>query len=450
VPDECAPLDATCKIGDAISSLAGSFFEKLTTDVAESAVEALTASMTWWIGTPSVDPNSEAVKTLNKYTIPIIAIVLVGSILNQAIRMMITRRADPGLNVALGLIRYAVVNAVALTLLATALTAGDEFSTYLIADSSRQFTEQMALVLTTMSKQQIFLVFLLSLIALILSLIQWVLLFFRQAGILVLAVLIPLAASGSINESTKPWFNRMLPWLISLVLYKPIAALIYAIGFTFMGEGQDFATIMTGLVVLVLAVVAMPAMMRFFAWSQTAITTGTSSGAALAGVASGAASLSALQASRTMDSTGPGTGPRSNGSSSGSNGAAPTGSGPAGGGGGTGVGSWAGGNGNGSGALTGGGQNGAPGATGSAGPAGTAGGTGAGGAPGAGGATAAGAGAGGGAGGGAAATGAAGGAAAAAGPATAAAAAAAAAARMASGSATAASNAFTPPEGDQR
>src|SRR5205085_2693041 len=85
-----------------------------------------------------------------------------------------------------------------------------------------------------------------------------------------LAALLPLAASGSINESTKPWLNRMLPWLLTLVLYRPMAALIYMIGFTFLGTGNDVTTVMTGLMVLVLAVVAMPAMMRFFSWAGAA------------------------------------------------------------------------------------------------------------------------------------------------------------------------------------
>jgi type IV secretion system protein TrbL len=147
--------------------------------------------------------------------------------------------------------------------------------------------------------------------------------FIRQAGILVLAALLPLAASGSINESTKPWLNRMLPWLLTLVLYRPMAALIYMIGFTFLGTGNDVTTVMTGLMVLVLAVVAMPAMMRFFSWAGVSVTGG--GGAAMAG-AIGAASLigatsrtPANQHANYIDLYGPG-----------SRGGPPPGAGPAG------------------------------------------------------------------------------------------------------------------------
>jgi hypothetical protein len=108
----------------------------------------------------------------------------------------------------------------------------------------------------------------------LLGAVQWVLGFVRQAGILVLAALLPLAASGSVNESTKPWLNRMPPWLLTLVLYRPMAALIYMIGFTFLGTSNDVTTVMTGLMVLVLAVIAMPAMMRFFSWAGVSVTGG--------------------------------------------------------------------------------------------------------------------------------------------------------------------------------
>jgi type IV secretion system protein TrbL len=60
------------------------------------------------------------------------------------------------------------------------------------------------------------------------------------------------------------------------------------IGFTFLGAANDVTTVMTGLMVLVLAVVAMPAMMRFFSWAGVSVTGG--GGAAMAG-AIGAASL---------------------------------------------------------------------------------------------------------------------------------------------------------------
>ncbi|MGH3672678.1 MAG: hypothetical protein ACRDSH_18935, partial [Pseudonocardiaceae bacterium] len=245
-------------------------------------------SFTWWIRTSSVDPQTPAVAAAQAYTLPLIALVLMGSVLVQAIRMTVSRKRDPALNVGIGLVRYFVVATVGLVVLAGALKAADDFSAWVVGQTMTDFSTRMKAVLTPVVITNPFSLLAMGGLGYLLGAVQWVLGFIRQAGILVLAALLPLAASGSINESTKPWLNRMLPWLLTLVLYRPMAALIYMIGFTFLGAANDVTTVMTGLMVLVLAVIAMPAMMRFFSWAGVSMTGG--GGAAMAG-AIGAASL---------------------------------------------------------------------------------------------------------------------------------------------------------------
>ena len=145
--------------------------------------------------------------------------------------------------------------------------------------------------------------------ALLLGAVQWLLGLLREGGILVFAAVIPLAAAGGMNEATKPMLPRIISPLAALVFYKPIAAIIYTIGFALIGTGQDLSTIFTGLVVLVLASVAMPAMMRFFAFTQVQMSSGSGVSGALAAGATGAASLAMLRgaAGGSMTTSGPGT-----------------------------------------------------------------------------------------------------------------------------------------------
>jgi hypothetical protein len=237
--------------------------------------------------------------------------------------MTLSRKRDPALNVGVGLVRYFVVATVGLVALAGAVKAADDFAVWVVGQTMVDFSTRMKAVLTPEVITNPFSLLVMGGLGYLFGAVQWVLGFIRQAGILVLAALLPLAASGSINESTKPWLNRMLPWLLTLVLYRPMAALIYMIGFTFLGTGNDVTTVMTGLMVLVLAVVAMPAMMRFFSWAGVSVTGG--GGAAMAG-AIGAASLigatsraPANQHANYIDLHGPG-----------SRGGPPPGAGPAG------------------------------------------------------------------------------------------------------------------------
>lgn len=313
-------------ICDGIASVTKGAFEQIAESAAGAAGQMIVDSLTWWVRTPSVDPQNPAVATAQAYTLPLIALVLMGSVLVQAIRMTVSRKRDPAVNVGVGLVRYFVVATVGLVVLAGAVKAADDFSAWVVGQTMVDFSTRMKAVLTAAVITNPFSLLAMGGLGYLLGAVQWVLGFIRQAGILVLAALLPLAASGSINESTKPWLNRMLPWLLTLVLYRPMAALIYMIGFTFLGTGNDVTTVMTGLMVLVLAVVAMPAMMRFFSWAGVSVTGG--GGAAMAG-AIGAASLigatsraPANQHANYMDLHGPGSrgGPPP--------GAAPTGASP--------------------------------------------------------------------------------------------------------------------------
>lgn len=354
MPEDCGTFDFPCQA----EQLVASSFANIAQSAGEAASQMIAASLTWWINTDSVNPHTDVVRGLQQYTVPVALVVLTGSVLVQAIRMVLSRKKDPAINVGLGLIRYAVVTTVGLGLLAAALKAGDDFSVWLVEHAIADFSTRMQTLFGSTAVENPFLLLVLAGIGVVLGAVQWLLGFIRQAGILVLAVMLPLAASGSINDSTKVWLNRLLPWLISLVLYKPMAAMIYTIGLTMMSgdtdpaagcEGPDctpaspdFAMVMTGLMVMVLAVLAMPAMLRFFSWSQVSATGGSGAGGVLAAGATGAASMAALRSARSMAITGPGSagpsgatgspGPAGQLGPGGTNSSGPAGGGPPGGG----------------------------------------------------------------------------------------------------------------------
>jgi len=308
--DKVNPIGGYCGVdlGCHAEKTAQDAFEKIADSAGRAAADLIGKAFTWWIKTPTTGLDVGEVEKLQNYTLPIAVAVLVGSVLFQAIRMVLSRKKDPAVAVGLGLIRYAVITTIGVGLIAAALTAGDQFASYLVDQGLDAYTERMKQVFTVGLVTNPFLLLAMAFIGLLLAAIQWAIAFIRQAGIVVLAVMLPLAASGSINDSTKAWMQRITPWLLTLIFYKPMAAMIYLIGFKLFGESDDLSTMMIGLLVMVLAVVAMPAMMRFFSWSQAAATGGTGAGGALALGAMGAAGGASLR-SRIMENTGPGTGP---------------------------------------------------------------------------------------------------------------------------------------------
>ena len=268
-------------------------------------------ALTFWVGTETVNPDSPAVQNLQRYTVPISAVILTGSVMVQGIRMMLSRKKDPLIAVAVDLIRYAVVSAIGLTTLALGVRAADAMAQALVDQGLNDYAERMKGIFTQgIDTNGAFSLLLLALVGFLLGMLQWLLAFFRTAGLLVLAALLTLAAARA------EWTKRIVPWALTLVAYKPMAAMIYVIGFGLMGDGQDVSTRLTGLMVLALAAVAMPAMMRFFAWSGGAASGGSGVGGALAAGAMGIAARGgfgggggAAQTAQNTAANGPGSSP---------------------------------------------------------------------------------------------------------------------------------------------
>ena len=293
---------------------ASSALDGITGQVAQSAADLLVTATTWWVRTDSVNPLDPAVTSAQGSVRGLVVLVLVASVLVQAIRLMLSRKGEPLVLVATGLVRYAIVSALGLVLLQGALQAGDAIAIDLLDNAAHDFAQLMREVL--LRPQGGISVLLLSLVTAVFALIQWVLMALRQAGLLVLAAMLPLAASGSLNRSTRGWLDKLLVWLIAMVVYKPAAAFIYSIGFTYVSslptaESSRLSTMITGLIVLMLAVIALPVLLKFFSWSGTQVGGGGSGGSGFLGAA-GAIALSqgggraAVDRAAAMDTGGPG------------------------------------------------------------------------------------------------------------------------------------------------
>ncbi|MBP2371391.1 hypothetical protein [Pseudonocardia parietis] len=282
--------------------------EPLADAFGDAAGELLGMLMTWWLVVPSPLEQVTQVRGVSDFVGPIAVLILMVSMLTQIGRMMISGRREPLIEVGLGLLKFAVVNATALLVLNLALNAADALSRELVEGVLPQFSEKVnrtfehAAIVPTLK-------FVVAFAVVGLGLIQWLLLLFRQAAILVLVALLPLAASGVLTNATRRWLPTMVAWLIGLVIYKPLAALIYAIGLGLVAEGEDFVAVLTGIVVLLIAVIALPAAMKFFSWAQVGVGGGGSAGGVIAGAATGAVSMGALGSSRRQEMTGPGSAP---------------------------------------------------------------------------------------------------------------------------------------------
>ena len=120
---------------------------------------------------------------------------------------------------------------------------------------------------------------------------------FRQAALVILAGVLPLAAAGSVAPMTRGWVRKVAAWMLALIFYKPAAAAVYAAAFTMIGSGGTRTALM-GFVMLAVSVVALPALMKFFTWTTGTIGGASGGGQILGTAAAGAIAVGALRSSR--------------------------------------------------------------------------------------------------------------------------------------------------------
>jgi hypothetical protein len=164
------------------------------------------------------------------------------------------------------------------------------------------------------------------------ALVQVVLMVFREGAIVILAGMLQLSAAGTVTRGTNGMFSKTLSWGLSLALYKPAAASVYATAWLMMGRGTGRDWIV-GIGMIALSIVALPAMNKFFTSIIGHTSAGGGGGLAMAasGASAGMHAASSLRAAggnsasehaRYMDSRGPGSNTSSG--NGGPTGAAPT------------------------------------------------------------------------------------------------------------------------------
>src|SRR6266487_3529601 len=269
----CASLiDPACIIsvitGSAAGGVTGGVMAGLAQTIQSGIGWVVSSTIDWWVSVPSPDLSAEpAVTALQNWVLPLTAAVAVLAMIIAAGKMAVTRKAGPLFDIGSGLVIIAATSAIGVLLPAMLLKAGDAWSSWVLAISAGgQFGARMTALLT-MPGVNSGVVIVLGVIVIIMAAIQAVLMLFRQAAVVILAGVLPLAAAGALAPATRAWFRRVTGWMLALIFYKPAAAAVYATAFTMIGTGKDPRTVLMGFTMVFLSLLALPVLMRFFTWT---------------------------------------------------------------------------------------------------------------------------------------------------------------------------------------
>lgn len=305
------------KVGEGIEDFANDQVAKAAQSLSDASAAMMKWLNTWWMEAPKPDldaePINQVIGDLTWYTAAFAILGLLFAlgkmILSQDFKTLIG-----GVQPVVNLIIVTACYATGISLL---LTAGDELSTWLLdraAEAGNSEGDISALAIVTTYGGTLgtggWLIF--ALIELLGSIMNFGFMLFRNIILPVLMVFLPALAAASGTETGKQAFAKANGYLIAFICFKPVAAVIYALGLWFMntpaisgfgtgdGKVEDLAVavvnVCTGIGIMILAALALPALIKFVVPVAARGAGGFSGGAALAGTATVAAGAAVIAA----------------------------------------------------------------------------------------------------------------------------------------------------------
>jgi hypothetical protein len=296
------PLNCSSLVGSAtgsvISAGANTIIGAWAADFQKAEATMLSTLMGSWLklSTPNVsDSSTSAVAFLTQNTAYLVGICGIVGLLIAAARMMWYQRAEPAREALAGLLRLVVVQGCAVSAIGLLSAAGDSLATSIMNNATAMAgTGAQSLGQISMSAiGSATLVIVLSGLAIIAFFVQLVLLIVRDGLLVLLAGTLPLSAAASMTPVGNSWFRKNVGWLLAFLLFKPVAALVYGAAILSVTNSGDITGEITGIVLVALATLTLPALMRMVAPMVSAIGNISAASAAgmVAGVATGAVAI---------------------------------------------------------------------------------------------------------------------------------------------------------------
>jgi type IV secretion system protein TrbL len=254
-------------VGGAVGAATGSVFDAAVGKISEGFAKAIAMVVTFWTGVdvPGLSTTQGPVAELRANTAWLTAFVAVISMLVCAGRLAMTRSSRPAGEAFKGLLILIVTSGCGVAAVNALVVFGDSYSRWVLDRSTNgQLGQRLGTLATVgaVSGLGTGLILIVALLGMIASLAQMGLMLVRVGVVTIFAGLLPLAAAGTGTQTGMEYFKRISSWLLAFVLYKPAAATVYASAFLLIGDGKDATSVLSGLFMLVLSIVALPAMLR--------------------------------------------------------------------------------------------------------------------------------------------------------------------------------------------
>jgi hypothetical protein len=271
--------------GQVSSAGSTSGWDAICQSFAKAAQELLTSFARSFSSIPPINLSYSGIRSVYGLSLEIAAVVAAVLLMVQVIRTALAHDGSAIVQGLTGIGKAALSFVLILGAAATALRASDELTGWII---TRTFGTPQALAgrlgqlvtFRTGVSPSLLLVF--ALAGILLTLALWGQLLIRNIAVTVLVAVSPIAAAGQVAHASQQWWRKLVRVTIQLIALKPAVALIFAVGLTLPGTSGGIQKLLTGLLVLLLAGIAWPAMAQ-----ATAVVEVYLAGGALAGIRGG-------------------------------------------------------------------------------------------------------------------------------------------------------------------
>ncbi|SEG49059.1 hypothetical protein SAMN04489712_105512 [Thermomonospora echinospora] len=277
---------------DGLDTLAGSAFDAIVRSFISAANTLLEAFAKAFVAIPPIDLDSPGITGIYGTSLGLATVVAALLLLGQVIRTAVTQDGSALAQGVVGLIKAALAILLTVAITGTALRASDELTDYIVVrsfGSTRALTDKLAHLIVWNQTQGLAeasaLLLILAVVGIVLTLVLWFELLLRNAAIAALVATSPIAAAGLVTESTRQWWTKTAVATAQLIVLKPVIALVFALGFGMTGQSKDIQGLLAGMLILLLAVFAWPAIARFFSFASAAVGGSTGFGALLGAAA---------------------------------------------------------------------------------------------------------------------------------------------------------------------
>ncbi|MDO5049368.1 MAG: hypothetical protein Q4D87_05745 [Actinomycetaceae bacterium] len=292
----CHFWELSCKAGEAVSDAVDNIIAQWAQAVLQGVSDTLITVGSTWVGVqvPDLTASGSAVGFIHSSTRLLVIAVAIASLMVAGIHLAFSRRGEGALNILQGLLTLAVVSSVSVGAGQMLVEASDEFSIWIISLVAAQDTGQFASKILSVSSLTgavgMVVIIIGGLAALIANMLQIGLMFVRSAMLILLVGVMPLAGAAYFTKWGRGWLWKMVAWFFAFLLYKPAASIIYALAIKLVSGGHwtvftedDLTGFITGVIMLGLAVMSLPALITFMVPATEAISSGGGGAAAGAG-----------------------------------------------------------------------------------------------------------------------------------------------------------------------